>query len=83
MCKIINGVGRPKRIIKTDQVPSMIALQHELRKEFWSEILELVNSVKNVKEDGSDIMDHVPGGPGGVVILEKFPCWRITSKRFS
>ena len=51
----------------------MVALQHELRKELWSEILEIANGVQHVKENNGDVMDHVPGGPGGVVILENSP----------
>ena len=51
----------------------MIAMQHEIRKELWSEILEIANQVKSIKEDTGDVMDHVPGGPGGVVILENSP----------
>ena len=51
----------------------MIAMQQEIRQELWSEILDIANKVKNIKEDDVDIMDYVPGGPGGVVILENSP----------
>ena len=64
---IINSVGSPKVIIKTDQEPAMISLQQAIRKELWEEILHIASRVKDVKE-GDDVTDLVPGGPGGVVI---------------
>ena len=48
-------------------------ISHEFHKELWSEILDIANKVKSIKEDTGDVMDHVPGGPGGVVILENSP----------
>ena len=70
---IINSVGRPKIITDTDHELAMIALQHEIRKELWAEILDIASRVKDVREDGDEVMDYVPGGPGGVVILENSP----------
>ena len=48
---IITSVGCPKVIIKSDQEPAMIALQKEIRKELWNEVIEIMNKVK--------IIDHL------------------------
>ena len=42
---IITSVGCPKMILKSDQEPAMIALQKEVRKELWQEIIEIMNRV--------------------------------------
>ena len=39
--EIINSVGSPKIIIKSDQEPAIVDLQKEVRKELWDEILEI------------------------------------------
>ena len=49
VCKIINGVGSPKIIMKTDQEPSMIAMQHEIRKEL-SERLDFLRNHNKLLE---------------------------------
>ena len=68
---IINSVGSPKVIIKSDQEPSMVDIQMETRKELWAEVLKIMNDVKDVKE-GKVKMENMKC-TGGEVILENSP----------
>ena len=64
---IITSVGCPKVIIKSDQEPAMIAIQKEVRKELWNEIITIMNKIKETRNESGD------NNPGGVVILENSP----------
>lgn len=50
VCNIINDIGAPKLIIKSDQEPAMIDLKNEIRKEIWNEHLQMLDSVKSTRE---------------------------------
>ena len=56
-------------ILKSDQEPAMIALQKEVRKELWKEVIEIMNQVKQTR----DATEDQGNNPGGVVILENSP----------
>ena len=68
---IINSVGSPKVIIKSDQEPSMIDIQMETRKELWSEVIKIMSDVNDVKE-GKVKMENMKC-TGCEVILENSP----------
>ena len=44
--EIINSVGSPKVILKSDQEPAIIDLQKEIRKELWDEVLKLIEKIE-------------------------------------
>ncbi len=46
---IINSIGSPKIIIKTEQEPAMTTMQSELRKELWNEALQIAERIKDMK----------------------------------
>ena len=66
---IITSVGCPKMILKSNQEPAIMALQKEIRRELWQDILEIMN---RVKESGIET-EESDSTPGGVVILENSP----------
>ena len=66
--EIIDGVGSPKIIIKSDQEPAMAEIQREVRKEPWNELVEIIKKVKEVKEGSEE--DKGYKITGGEVILE-------------
>ncbi len=37
--EIIDSVGSPKIIIKSDQEPAIVEIQREVRKELWNELI--------------------------------------------
>ena len=39
--KVINSIGAPKVVIKSDQEPAMKSMQLEIRKELWNEICRI------------------------------------------
>ena len=44
--EIINSVGSPEIIIKSDQKPAIVYLQKEIRRELWDEIIEISKQTK-------------------------------------
>ena len=78
--EIINSVGSPKIIIKSDQEPAIVDLQKEIRKELWDEIIEIAKQTKGVKEGTSK--DDFIKQAGGEVILENRPVGEPQSNGF-
>ena len=69
VARIINSIGAPKIIFKTDQEPAIVSIQKEVRKELWKEVIEIMNRVKDL----GTTSEEVESSPGGVVILENSP----------
>ena len=77
---MINSVGSPKIIIKSDQEPAIIDLQKDIRKELWDEIIEIAKQTKGIKE--GTIKDDYLKPTGGEVILENSPVSESQSNGF-
>ena len=70
---IINSVGCPKLVLKSDQEPAMIALQKEVRKELWNEVVDIMNKIKEDREEN----DNIDSSPGWGSHFRKLSCRRI------
>ena len=78
--EVINSVGSPKIIIKSDQEPAIVDLQKDVRKELWNEIIEITKQAKGIKE--GKIKDDFIKPTGGEVILENSPVGESQSNGF-
>ncbi len=56
-------------VLKSDQEPAMIALQKEIRKELWQDIIEIMSKVTEPCNETEELDNN----PGGVAILENSP----------
>ena len=71
---MINSIGAPKIIIKTDQEPAIIDVQREVRKQLWDEVIRIAEEVRDLRGESNS-------GPRQV-ILENSPVGESQSNGF-